>query len=99
MVHTMRLQRTALILGAAAILAAQPPVTPKRPVTDTYHGVHVSDDYRWLEDFSNPEVKAWSDTENTYARKYLDGLSQRPACYEQIRKLVNQTSASYYNLH
>ena len=43
-----------------------------------------------LENFSNPEVKAWSDAENSYTRKYLDSLSQRPACYEEIRKLVNK---------
>ena len=94
----MRILPTALFLGTAAIVAAQPPATPKRPVTDTYHGVHVSDDYRWLEDFSNPEVKTWSDAQNAYTRKYLDGLSQRATCYEEIRKLVNRTSASYYSL-
>jgi prolyl oligopeptidase len=94
----MRILPAALFLGAAAIAAAQPPATPRRPVTDTYHGVPVSDDYRWLEDFSNPEVKAWSDGQNAYARKYLDGLSQRPACYEQIRKLVDRSSAAYYSL-
>jgi prolyl oligopeptidase len=94
----MRILQTFLLLGAAAIAAAQPPAAPKRPVIDTYHGVQVKDDYRWLEDFSNPEVKAWSDAENAYARKYLDGLSQRAACYEEIRKVVNQTSASYYSL-
>src|SRR6516225_7931980 len=94
--RTMRILRTALFLGTAAIVAAQPPATPKRPVTDTYHGVSVRDDYRWLEDFSNPEVKAWSDAQNAYARKYLDGLSQRAVCYEEIRKLVTRTSAGYY---
>ena len=30
-------------------LAAGPPPTPKRPVTDTIHGVKVVDNYRWLE--------------------------------------------------
>jgi prolyl oligopeptidase len=50
----MRILRICLLLGAAAIAAAQPPAAPKRPVIDTYHGVQVKDDYRWLEDFSNP---------------------------------------------
>jgi prolyl oligopeptidase len=94
----MRILRTALLLCGAAIVAAQPPATPKRPVTDTYQRGQVTDDYRWLEDFSNPEVKSWSDAQNAYARKYLDGLSQRAACYEQIRNLVDRTSASYYSL-
>jgi prolyl oligopeptidase len=94
----MRTLRIALILGGAAIVAAQPPATPKRPVTDTYHGIQVKDDYRWLEDFSNPEATMWSNAQNAYARKYLDALSHRAACYEHIRKLVNRTSAGYYSL-
>src|SRR5215472_16536460 len=90
--------RTALVICLAWALPAQPPVAPKRPVTDTYHGVRVTDDYRWLEDFSNPEVRAWSDAQNAHARKYLDGLSQRAECYEEIRRLSGQTSASYYSI-
>jgi hypothetical protein len=49
----MHILQAALIFGGAAIVAAQPPATLKRPVTDTYHWVQVSDDYRWLGDFSN----------------------------------------------
>jgi hypothetical protein len=76
----MHLLRAVLIFGGmAAFLAAQPPPTPKRPVTDTYHGVQVTDDYRWLEDFSDPAVRSWSEPQNAYARKYLDGLSRRAA--------------------
>ena len=50
------------------------PPTPRRPVTDTYHGTVVTDDYRWLEDWSSPEVQAWSETQNLRARATLDGL-------------------------
>src|SRR5690349_15530585 len=59
---------------AAAIAFAQPPATPKKPVTDTYNGVQVTDDYRWLENSSDSAVRKWSDSENAYARKYLDSL-------------------------
>jgi Prolyl oligopeptidase, N-terminal beta-propeller domain. len=30
------------------------------PMTDTYHGVDVSEDYRWLEDASFKETIAWT---------------------------------------
>src|SRR5262245_660615 len=37
----------------AAALPA-PPETPKKPVSTTYHGVKVTDDYQWLENWSDP---------------------------------------------
>ena len=36
------------------------PATPKKPVTDTYFGTAVTDDYRWLEDWNDAAVQAWS---------------------------------------
>ena len=53
---------------------AAPPSTKKQPVKDIYHGVTVTDDYRWLEDWNNKDVKAWSDAQNAYARGVLDKL-------------------------
>ena len=87
----------ALFLIGTALLA-QPPVTPKRPMTDTYHGVAVTDDYRWLENSSDPAVKAWSDAQNQVARKYLDGLPARAAAYEELKKLYSQQSVRYSDL-
>jgi prolyl oligopeptidase len=46
---------------ALAGAAGSPPPTPKKPVTDTYNGVQVVDDYRWLENYSDPAVRQWSD--------------------------------------
>ena len=40
---------------------AAPPATKKEPATDTYHGVKVVDDYRWLEDWNKKDVKDWSE--------------------------------------
>ena len=36
------------------------PATPKRPVVDKYQGVTITDDYRWLENWDDPEVKQWN---------------------------------------
>jgi prolyl oligopeptidase len=62
-----------LLLSPALALVA-PPATRKEPVKDTYHGTVVVDDYRWLEDARNKDVKAWSDAQNAYARAYLSKL-------------------------
>ncbi len=75
------------------------PPAPKKPVTDVYNGVTVTDDYRWLENYSDPAVRAWSDAENKYARKYLDALPLRASrIYEQLKALYSQPSARYSDL-
>ncbi len=74
---------------------AQPPATPVRPVTDTYHGVTVVDPYRWLEKDQDPEVKAWSDAENAYARSFLDRLPNVAAIRERVTAIMSAKSPSY----
>jgi prolyl oligopeptidase len=74
------------------------PATSKKPVTDVYHGVKVVDDYRWLEDFNDPAVRAWADSENRYSRAYLDALPQRAALYEQLKRLLSYPSPRYRSL-
>jgi prolyl oligopeptidase len=76
----------------------KPPDTPKHPVTDEYQGVKVTDDYRWLENWDGPAVKAWSAAENARTREYLDHLPARAAIKQRIKELVAASSASYYDL-
>ena len=80
------------IASAACALALLPAsaqtVTPRLPVADTYHGVKVVDDYRWLENGENPRVRAWSDAQNARARAFLDALPGREALAAEIERLV-----------
>jgi prolyl oligopeptidase len=88
----------------ATVAAAQsptippPPPTPKRPVTEVYHGVKVTEDYRWLEDWNAPEVKQWSAAQNARSREYLDHLPSRPALKQRLTQLMNATSGHYSEL-
>ena len=55
----------ASIVSSAILLAADPaplsqPAAPKRPVTNTYWGVEVIDEYQILEDVTDPEVVRWA---------------------------------------
>ena len=74
------------------------PSTPKRPVTDTYHGVAVVDDYRWLEDGDDPEVHAWSEAQNARTRAFLDHLPSVDAIRRRLTKLLKTESVSYRSL-
>jgi prolyl oligopeptidase len=76
-----------ILLFPAALLAS-PPTTPTRPVTDTYHGVAVTDPYRWLENGADPGVQKWSDTQNAYARAYLDKLPGTEQIRTQLRTIL-----------
>jgi prolyl oligopeptidase len=107
--HLSRLLRThfslcLLTLGLLTLAAyAQGPSfprpdAPKRPVTDDYQGIKVTDDYRWLEDWDDPAVRKWSAAENTRTREYLDHLPARAALKQHLRELVAASSASYHDL-
>lgn len=72
-----------------------PPATDKVPVQDVFHGVEVSEDYRWLEDFSKDEVKAWSRSQNAYARKHLDGLASRDKINARVSEIMKATAESF----
>ncbi len=73
---------------AADVQAAKPPVTAAHPVNDSYHGVTITDPYRWLEDQNSPETRAWIDAENGYTQKILSEYTGRAALRAQIEKVM-----------
>ena len=74
------------------------PDTPQRPVIDTYHGIQITDEYRWLEDLSGPDVRMWNDKENSFARAFLESIPDRAAIRRQLEELYNNVSSRYYGL-
>ncbi len=98
MLSPMRLLACALLVAtsAGAQTLGPPPATPKKPMVDEYHGVKVTDDYRWLENWDDPAVRAWSDAQNQRTRAYLDGLAVREPIRKWLREVANATSVSYY---
>jgi prolyl oligopeptidase len=90
-----RLPLTAAAASLVCSLAlAEQPQTPRLPVSDTYQGVRVVDDYRWLENGDDPTVKAWSEAQNGRARTFLDRLPGREALRKRIEHLVTARPAS-----
>jgi prolyl oligopeptidase len=63
------------------LAVSAPPHTPAEPVTETLHGMEITDPYRWLEDQNSPRTRKWIEDQASYARAYLDAIPGR----EQIR--------------
>ncbi len=80
------------------IAAEAAPETPKKTVTDEYHGVKVEDDYQWLENDADPAVKTWSDAQNQRTRAYIDTLPDRATIEKQLTDWFAKTSPSYSGL-
>jgi len=65
-----------------------PPHSTLEPVTDVFHGVPVTDPYRWLEDQESSRTRAWIAEQTRYARAYLDSIPGRENIRERIREFL-----------
>lgn len=83
---------------AVAVPACGPPIAKKFPVTDTYHGVSVIDDYRWLEDWNDPAVHKWSENQNKHARSILSKLPHVDEIRDRVAEIMTAKTVSYYGL-
>lgn len=88
MISTVRIRAAALLAASAAAaigtsLAAEPVSVRAAPVTETIHGISLTDEYRWMEDPANAaEMLAFIEAENARTRAMLDALPER-AWFEQ----------------
>ena len=62
----------------------KPPVASVRPVTETLHGVAVTDPYRWMETPADPEWTPYLAGQNAYARALLGHIPGRDALAAKI---------------
>ena len=83
---------------AAPEASSKYPATAKRPVVNEYHGTKVTDDYQWLENSADAEVKAWTLEQNKRTRAYFDETPSRAALKERIKAILSSTSADRFAL-
>ncbi|HUU33114.1 MAG TPA: hypothetical protein VMW48_03565, partial [Vicinamibacterales bacterium] len=62
------------------------PRTKARPVTETMHGVEVTDNYRWLEDGESWVVRLWDRRQNKLTRERLDGFPVRDQIAQRLEE-------------
>ena len=68
-----------IIVAGCGADRSGPPATDVRPVTDTYHGVAIEDNYQWLENPADSQVQRWTEAQSRYAQEVLDNIPSRQA--------------------
>ena len=97
----MRITQASLVFVAAAcVLAAALPETELRPkaqiipVSQTIHGVTITDDYRWLEDQNSPATRAWIAAEQKYTAEFLASVPERAAIRQSLERFESLETRS-----
>ncbi|SFB92818.1 prolyl oligopeptidase [Parapedobacter composti] len=65
------------------------PETKRGNVVDQYFGTAVPDPYRWLENDTAADTKAWVKAQNKVTNNYLEQIPFREAIYKRLEKLWN----------
>jgi prolyl oligopeptidase len=91
-----RTSRAGAVAGVLAFIASlsvaqtlQYPAARKTEQTDTFHGVKVSDPYRWLEDDRSEETARWVRAENEVTFSYLEKIPYRAQVMNRLEQLYN----------
>ena len=72
--------------------------TPREPVTDSYHGVAVIDEYQWLEDERSEATREWTAAQDARTRTFLEALPYRDAIRRRFEEILKVESTSYAGL-
>ncbi len=73
-----------------AQVAFNPPPTEKKPVVDTLHGVLLTDNYRWLEDKTDPKVVEWTKAQHDYTVQFMNATQKNhPGLREEIAAFID----------
>ena len=71
------------------------PPTHTDAITDTYFTKSVADPYRWLENGSDPTVRAWGAAQSKIARSFLESRPDYAAIQGRVAALSRTSTARY----
>ena len=71
--------------------------TTRMPVTTTYHGVEVTEDYRWLEDAGSEQTRAWTEAQHEHTMTYLRSLPSYDDIRRRAEEILEVDSTTYTN--
>lgn len=90
--------KTVFLITLAALcnsLWAGYPESRKMTVTDVFHGIEVTEDYRWLEDADSAQRKEWLKQQNQFSRDYVAELKSTDQIREEVAKIMSAEIVSY----
>jgi len=63
------------------------PKTKKIKYVDNYHGTKIIDSYRWLENYSNKNVKEWISKQEKLSHSIIDKIPQKKKITKRLNEL------------
>jgi len=86
-----------LVLSACTSqwLSDTPPKTKKLIVKEIMHNVDITDSYRWLEDWNDPEVGIWDKKQNIHTQDYFDNISFKTTLHNRVSDILGEASVRY----
>ena len=82
----------ALSPAGTAAAASDPPMAKKETKTTEIHGDTLKDDYFWLREKSNPEVRKYLEAENAYADEFMKGtVGFQKKLYDEMLARIKET--------
>src|SRR5215510_3385309 len=86
--------RASLLIVCSTLAVSAGPLptvaAARQPVTNSYHGVMVVDDYQWLEEAAAPAVREWTRLQNERTRAYFSRLQYREGLAEQLMQIRSE---------
>jgi prolyl oligopeptidase len=70
------------------------PESKKSDVTDDYFGTKIADPYRWLENDTAADTKAWVEAENAVTNNYLSQIPFREKIRSRLTEIWNYPKSS-----
>jgi oligopeptidase B len=75
--------------------APHPPAAKKMPKATEIHGRKLVDDYSWMREKSNPEVKAYLEAENAYADAVMKSTTEfQKSLYDEMLARIKETDVN-----
>lgn len=76
----------------------KPPLAPEKPVTNTYFGTEVTDDYQYMENTEDTTVLNWLKAQSEYAKTVLGSIDAKQDLLDKMYDFDSRRTISVSNL-